>query len=82
MTHPEIKNYNKMIDEGVLIDDAQKLKLIWDFCDKEQRDIYEHGAEKEIYQQGYITALRKVQCEINGRCSDLSDIEAEPKLIT
>lgn len=72
MIHPEIVNYNRMIDEGVLIDDAQKLKRIWDFCDREQRNIYEHGAEKEIFQQGYIIALRKVQSEINGRCSELS----------
>lgn len=74
MTHPEIENYNRMVAEGVLKSDAEKLKQIWDFCDKEQREIYEHGDEKRIFQQGYILALRKVQYEINGSCSELSKI--------
>lgn len=72
MPNTELKNYVRMIDAGILKDDADKLKKVWDFCDKEQRNIYEHGAEKEIFQQGYIIALRKVQWEINCRCSELS----------
>jgi len=50
----------------------EKLQSVWYFCDTEQKRIYEHGAQEELFQQGYILALRKVQYEINHRCSDAS----------
>jgi hypothetical protein len=72
---PRCKSKVKEID---IIDNLEnKLKELWNFCDKEQKYIFEHGAEKELFQQGYIIALRKVQYEINHKCSELSKFDTD-----
>lgn len=73
----ELENYNRLIKQGMLVNDSEKLKQIWDFCDQEQKRLFllEEECSVTDYNQGQILAFRKIQYEINKKCTDLLNIK-------
>lgn len=54
---------------------AEDLQKLWDYCDKEQR--YLIGIDGKIeandFCRGMVTAFRKIQYEINSKCSEFKN---------
>ena len=56
---------------------AKDLQKLWDFCDKEQQYLMSTIDTESLlkYNQGAIIAYRKIQYEINGKCSRFEDFD-------
>ena len=76
-------NHNVREDENGVWVSRSDLQKLWDFCDKEQQYIMERIVDVDAdgnrinsnYEIGAVVAYRKIQYEINGKCSKFEDEE-------
>lgn len=63
-----VKDARRITDE-----ESTMLEDIWNFCDREQKEIYSQGIQDALFSQGYLLAVRTIQYRIKQKCTELSE---------